>query len=402
MNMKIKNKSNYKSIDYGYSKNLWFIFSLLSIVLLLNGCVRPPGAEDVYKIAAIAPMTGTDPALGTSVINGAELAVEEANEKGGINGKKIVLIKEDDGGLVGEGSFFAYRLTRTEMVLGVVGHVDSDISIPASEFYANAMIVQISPGSTVPYFTERKDVRGYVFRTIGRDDTQGKMIVDYIIKHGFKKIALLYSNREYGRSLSGEFARSLKAHAEANNKSNKPEIVFYSRIERGKPDYDSLLTQISFSKPDVVVLAGEYNDGGNLVRGFPKYGLTNVQFIGGDGVYHDEFIRYGGKNTEGALVISAPPIQDEDFILRYKKRFEQEPTGYTANAYDATNILIEAIKQVKEKDSDKIAKIVAATQNFKGVTGKISFNKDGDLTTLGFVFNKVINGKFVVVKGEHG
>ncbi len=371
-------------------------FSLFSILFLLTGCIQPPGIDDVYKIAVIAPLTGSDQALGLSLINGAELAVNKANELGGIDGKKVILIKEDDGGLVGEGAFFAYRLTRTEMVLGVVGHSDSDISIPASEFYASAMIVQVSPGSTVPFFTERKDVRGYVFRTIGRDDTQGRMLAEYVLKHGYKRIALIYSNREYGRSLSGEFAKSFKQSL----KSNKSEIVYYNRIERSKEDYGSLLAQISLAKPDLLVLAGEYNDAGYLVKDFPKYGLTMTQFIGGDAVYHDEFIKLGGKNAEGALVISAPPIVDKEYIVEYKKYFNQEPTGYSANAYDAASIIINAIKQVKEKDSEKIAKVVASTMNFKGVTGLISFDEKGDLTTPGFVFNKVVNGKFVVINNE--
>ena len=113
-------------------KNI-FIFCFIALVpLILSGCVGRPKEGDVYKIAVVAPQTGPYSLLGKSIINSAELAVNEANEKGGINGRKIVLVKEDDGGLVGEGAFFAYRLTRTEMILGVVGHLNSDISIPAS------------------------------------------------------------------------------------------------------------------------------------------------------------------------------------------------------------------------------------------------------------------------------
>ncbi|MBI3590894.1 MAG: branched-chain amino acid ABC transporter substrate-binding protein [Candidatus Melainabacteria bacterium] len=367
--------------------------------LILTGCLRTPQEENYYKIAVVAPQSGPYSLLGKSIINGADLAVKEVNAQGGVDGKKIVLIKEDDGGLEGEGAFFAYRLTNTEMILGVIGHLNSDISIPASEFYVRAKVPQISPGSTSPYFTEREATKGYVFRTIGRDDVQGKMLADYVIKNGFKRVAILYNDRAYGKTLAGEFARSIKVDAPANL---KPSIVFYDMIEVGKSDYGSLLAQLSSRKPDVVFLAGEHDDAGNLVKDFPRYGLTMTQFVGGDGIDNTEFIKIGGKNTEGAIVVSPPPIVDKSFIAKYKKCFHEGPTGYAANSYDATNILINAIKKVKEKDSEKIAREVAITKDFKGVTGSITFNENGDLISPGFVLSRVVNRKFKVIQDDNG
>ena len=150
---------------------------------------------------------------------GAELAVNEINTKGGIDGKKVLLIKEDDGGLVGEGAFFAYRLTRTEMLLGVIGHLNSDISIPASDFYARAKIPQISPGSTSPYFTERDLTKGFVFRTIGRlDDIE----VDAVIAQKNKTNPTLYIRYSAKRSAQGDFSF----------KTVRSEERFYDTISR--------------------------------------------------------------------------------------------------------------------------------------------------------------------------
>jgi branched-chain amino acid transport system substrate-binding protein len=371
-------------------------FLLVLMIILQTGCMKPPGVEDVYKIAVVSPYSGPDASLGNSIANGAELAVNETNEKGGVHGKKIVLIKEDDGGLVGDGAFFAYRLTKTEMVLGVIGHLDSDISIPASEFYTRAMIPQISPGTTSPYFTDRDVTRGYVFRTIGRDDEQGQVAAKYVLKHGFKRVAILFNERDYGRSLAGEFAKAIKT----SNSPNKPPIVFYNMIQEGLTDYGSLLAQLSAYKPDVVFQAGECVDAGYILKDFPKYGLEKTQFIGGDGIYHSDFIKIGGINTEGSLVVSAPPIRDKSFEEKYKKYFNEDPTGYAANAYDATNILIKAIENIKEDNGEKIALEVAKTMNFQGVTGLISFDSKGDLTSEGFVLNRVVNGKFKVVENE--
>lgn len=372
-------------------KRFFLSLSLIFLLLPFTGCAKQLNQDDLYKVAVIAPQSGPYALLGRSIINGAELAVKETNESGGIGGKKIVLIKEDDGGLVSEGAFFAYRLTRTGMILGVIGHLNSDISIPASEFYRKAKIPQISPGSTSPYFTERKETKGYVFRTIGRDDAQGKLLANYVLKQGFKRVAVLYNDRAYGKSLAGEFTKSLKTS------SMSPNIVFYDMIQVGRLDYGSLLAQIAPSKPDVIFLAGEHDDAANLVKDFNKYGLGTTRFIGGDGIDNPEFIQLGGKNTEGAVVISPAPILDKGFVERYRKNFNEEPIGYASNSYDATNILINAIKKVKEKNSEKIANIIASTKDFNGVTGKITFDENGDLTSPGFVLSKVVSGKFKVI-----
>ena len=382
------------------NKFFYFLFSVLYFLSFTTGCIRAPQAEDVYKVAVVAPQSGPYALLGKSIINGSELAVNEANEKGGIDGKKIILIKEDDGGLVGEGAFFAYRLTRTDMILGVIGHLNSDISIPASEFYTRAMVPQISPGSTSPYFTERDTTRGYVFRTIGRDDTQGKMLADYVIKNGYKRVAILYNDRAYGKTLAGEFAKWINIGAAPQ--SIKPQIVFYNMIEVGKTDYGSLLSELSTLSPDIVFLAGEHTEAGYLVKDFSKYGLGSTRFIGGDGIDNAEFIKIGGMNTEGAVVVSTAPLKDSDFLERYRKNYSEEPAGYAANSYDATNILINAIKEVKVKDTEKIATVVAATKDFKGVTGTITFDKKGDLTSPGFVLSKVENGKFKIIEDKNG
>lgn len=378
------------------SKMFFFSWALL---FTLTGCAKVKDIQDVYKIAVIAPISGPYSLLGKSIVNGAELAVREANEKGGIDGKEIFLVKEDDGGLVGEGSFFAYRITRTENILGVIGHLNSDISIPASEFYSRAMIVQISPGSTSPYFTEREGVRGYVFRTIGRDDAQGKIAAEYVLKNGFKRVAILYNDRSYGATLAGEFAKALKTLPQ---NGLRPDIVFYNMIQVGQKDYGALISQIASTKPDVVFLAGEHDDAGHLIKDFPKYGLEKTQFIGGDGIDHPDFIKIGGINTEGAIVISVPEIKDKNFVKKYKETYKEDPTGYAANSYDAANILISAIREVKEKDPEKVAKKVASIKSFQGVTGEITFDKKGDLTRPAFALSKVVSGMFVVISNDSG
>ena len=367
------------------------------VLVFVSGCSYVAGSpgEDIYKIAVVAPQFGPYQALGLSIINGAELAVDLRNQKGGIDGKKIKLIKVDDGGLAGEGTWRAKSLV-SEMVLGVIGHLNSDISIPASEIYSKAMIAEISPGSTSPFFTERDPVRGYVFRTIGRDDKQGEIAARFVQKMGYKKIAVLYNNRSYGFSLASEFVNKI------NELSKDANIVFYEMYKVKQTDFNKearTIHELSLQKkpPDVVFFVGEYGDGAKFLSELRNLGL-NTAFLGSEGVFDKEFIHASGSKSEGALVLSLPQTDNKDFIESYKNKFNKELGAYSANSFDATNILISAIEKAKEKNPDAIAKVVSKTKDYNGLTGKISFDEKGDLINPNFAIYRVKNGIFVAIK----
>ena len=255
-------KQRSRESSFFVSLPLCFFASLLLaslplISFLLTGCTTNR-SSDFYKIAVIAPQIGPYEALGQSIINGAELAVDIKNQNGGINGKKIKLIKVDDGGLAGEGTWRAKSLVDL-MVLGVIGHLNSDISIPASEIYSKAMITEISPGSTSPLFTERSAVRGYVFRTIGRDDKQGEIAAKHAINKGYKKIAVLYNNRGYGLSLASEFIKQITT-------SKKSDIIFYESYKVDTQDYSDKINSIQSKSPDLIYFVGEYGDAARFLK----------------------------------------------------------------------------------------------------------------------------------------
>jgi branched-chain amino acid transport system substrate-binding protein len=377
-------------------KNNIFILTFTLIgILFFTGCNRvnvssdiQKNTEDVYKIAVIAPQFGPYEALGLSIIHGAELAVEEKNKNGGIDGKKIKLVKVDDGGLASEGLLKAQNLV-SENVLGVIGHLNSDISVPASEVYAMAMIAEITPGSTNPLFTERTPVRGFVFRTVGRDDKQGEIAADYVLKNNFKRVAVIYNNRSYGQSLSSEFTKRI----EASDVDVK--IVLSAMYEVGSKDYSKEVNKIKSTMPDVIFFAGEYSDAGKLLKQI-RIAAVNAKFLGGEAVFDQEFIDIAGNASNGSVVISLPQVSDKNFIESYKKSFEKELGAYSANSFDAANILISAIEKVREKNPDKIAKAVRETKDFDGLTGKITFDSKGDLTDPQFSVYEVKNGVFIV------
>ena len=346
--------------------------------------------QDVYKIAVAAPQFGPYESLGLSIINGAELAVDIKNKNGGIDGKKIELLKVDDGGLVGEGTWRAKDLTK-EKVLGVIGHLNSDISISASEVYSMARIPQISPGSTNPLFTERSEVRGYVFRTVGRDDQQGKTAAQFVQEKGFKKIAVLYNDRSYGQSLSSEFVKDIRG-----SKSNV-EIIYLEKYKVGNAELPRITAQLKTKIPDLIFFAGEYGDAANLLSYLRTSGLKST-FLGSEGVFAPEFISNSKGSSEGAYVISLPQVRDEIFINLYKKKCNRELGSYSANSFDAANVLISAIERTQRRTSDMVADEISMTKDFPGLTGKISFDSKGDLTDPHFSVYQVKQGMFVLVK----
>lgn len=364
------------------------------MLLSLNGCSKSQigqqsNKEDVYKIAVAAPQFGPYKELGSSIINGAQLAVDLKNQAGGINGKKIELVTVDDGGLAGEGTWQARNLV-DEMVLGVVGHLNSDISIPASEIYSRAMIPEITPGSTNPFFTERKPVSGYVFRTIGRDDQQGELSARFVVNQNFKKLAVLYNNRGYGASLASEFLNYV-------NKVSGVDIVFYEMYEVGINEFSKQINSLKQKSPELVFFIGEYGDAAKFLGQLRSAGLKTA-FLGSEGVFDQEFINSAKGHSERALVISLPEVKDKIFLENYKSKFGKEIGSYSANSFDATNILISAIEKVKEKNPEKIAKAVRETKNFPGLTGNISFDTKGDLVDPKFSIYVVKNGMFVTAQ----
>ena len=367
---------------------------LCFILVFMSGCSlnvsRSDGEEDIYKIAVAAPQFGPYKELGLSIVNGAELAVELKNQNGGINNQQIKLVKVDDGGLVGEGTWRAQNLV-SEMILGVVGHLHSDISIPASEIYSKAMIAEITPASTSPFFTERKPVQGYVFRTIGRDDEQGKEAAEFAKDKNFKKIAILYNNRSYGLSLASEFVK------EIDENMKEADIVFYQMYEVDNKDYSREVIVLKQKSPDFIFFVGEYGDAARFLKKLRANGL-NTAFLGSEAVLDKEFISSSNNASEGAFVLSVPDISDKTFVQKYKERFKKEISAFSANSFDATNILISAIEKAKEKNPEKVAKIIRETKDFPGVSGKITFDSKGDLANPHFSFYQVKSGMFVSIK----
>lgn len=333
--------------------------------------------EGNHYIAIAAPLTGPYKELGNSIIEGANLAVEEFNHLEASAKHKIGTLVIDDGGLVSEGLARADLVT-AQNALGVIGHLNSEISIETSKKYSQSGIAEISPASTNPKLTERTEIKGYVYRTIGTDRQLGEMAAKYVMSSGkFKRIAVLYNDRPYGVSVASEFVRVLA-------RDKEKEIVLYQTIPVRTTNHKATAHKVAETKADIVFFIGEYNDAAYLIKEL-KVEAPQLQFLAAEGVHHQAFIDLAGKAAEGALIVGTAPAPE--FIReRYKQKYNKESSGYVGTSYRATMLLLDAIKANDYKNPQSIAETLSKNE---------LFDPNGDLIEPNFVIYKVEDSRFV-------
>jgi branched-chain amino acid transport system substrate-binding protein len=363
-----------------------YVFMLSLSVLFALGCVRQE--ENVIKIGAAGPMTGDQSKMGMDLKNATELAVAEWNEKGGVLGKKILMLAGDDQADPKQAVSIANKFIN-QKVVAVVGHWNSSCSIPASKYYSDANIVMISPATTNPQLT----LQGFknVFRVCGTDDQQGRVAAEFVLTTlRPKRVAIIHDKTAYGQGLADYFKKAL---------GNKVQVVYYSGIIQRDPDYKAVLTTIKENKPELYFFGGIYPEAGRLVRQAKEVGL-NIPMITGDGVFDPTFISIAGKAAEGTYVTfgkePAGLPSAKAFIEHYRARYG-DLGPYSIYAYDAANIILTAIAQTGTTDGTKVAEYIAKT-TFHGAFGDISFDKNGDVTKAPYVIWQVKDGKFVEVQ----
>jgi branched-chain amino acid transport system substrate-binding protein len=362
---------------------------LACLCLLTIACTKKgEKAADVIKIGAAGPLTGDMAVFGADQLNGMKLAVEEWNAKGGVLGKKIVIVEGDDQRDPKQAVSAANKLIN-DGVVGVVGHFNSNCSIPASEVYHKAGIPEISHGSTNPQYTERSFDN--VFRVCGRDDQQGKVSAAFAVNVlNAKKIAILHDKTTYGQGLAEEFKKGL---------GDKAQVLLYEGIGVGEKDYSPVVTKIKALNPDLVFFGGIYVEAGLLIKQFKAVGGT-APFIGGDGIMSEELVKIGGPATEGTFATFGPDTKEspsaKGFNENYRKKYG-EPGVYSVYAYDATNILLQAIQNAGTTDSKKVIPAIRAI-DYNGALGHIQFDNRGDVKESPYVVWKVEGGKFRQVK----
>ena len=370
-----------------------FLVSILiaTLSLSLSACGKKPATasdELVIKIGSVSPLTGPQSHLGKDNENGARLAIEELNAKGVIiSGKKarIELLSEDDGADPKTATIVAQRLI-DQKVSGVIGHLNSGTSIPASKLYSDAGIAQISPSATAVKYT----AQGFktAFRVMTNDEQQGRVVGGYAAKLG-KKIAIIDDRSAYGQGLADEVEKTAKA-AGAN-------IVAREYTSDKSTDFTAILTTIKGKDADVIFFGGMDPQAAPMVQQMKRLGIA-ARFLGGDGAQTAEFLHLAGADGEG-VIASNPGLPLTN--MPGGKNFEQKFTAkygkiqnYSPYAYDAVMVLVGAIQRANSTDPKKVLAELEKTQ-YSGVTGIIQFDQKGDLAGGSVTLYQVKNGQWV-------
>ena len=344
---------------------------------LLAGTVQ---AQDmVVKIGHVAPTSGAIAHLGKDNENGARMAIEDLNAKGVmIGGKKakFELLAEDDAGDPKQGTAAAQKLVDAK-VNGVIGHLNSGTSIPASKIYSDAGIPQISPSATNPKFTRN----GYktTFRVVADDVHLGGTLGKYAVKQlKGKSIAVIDDRTAYGQGVADEFEKGVKG---SGGKTVAREFT-----NDKATDFTAILTSIKAKKPDVIFFGGMDAVAGPMMRQMKQLGI-NAKFVGGDGICSSELPKLAaGTMADGQVVCAeAGGVEGtakksmDDFYAAYKKKYNDDVKVYAPYVYDALNVMVAAMVKAGSAEPAKYLPVLAKTEGYKGVTGTIGFDDKGDI-----------------------
>jgi len=326
------------------------------------------------KIASVGPMTGQYAAFGEQLRRGAEMAVADINAAGGVNGQKVELSIGDDACDPKQATAVANKMVSDKVVF-VAGHYCSGSSIPASDIYKEAKILQITPASTNIKLTDDAFAKGNttVFRTCGRDDVQGLTVGTYILKHSKdKKIAILHDKSPYGKGVADETKKAL-------NKGGMREAMYEAYNDTDK-DFTALINKMKQAKIDIIVLGGYHTAGALIIKQSKEQGL-GAKMVGFDSLETAEFAQLGGAATDGVLM-SFPPKPDTDpananLVAKFKAQ-GYNPEGYTLFSYAAIKVWAEAAKKANSIEADKVAAALRGGK-FSSAVGSLEFDAKGDI-----------------------
>jgi len=369
-------------------RNLWIAIWIAVVVILIAVFIvtQKKSEPDVIKIGAILPLTGDGAKYGQSAKRGIDLAVKEINEADGIRGKLIHVIYEDSKMDPREGTNAIRKLVTIEKVPAIIGAMASSVTMAIAPIAEENRVVLLSPASSSPKITDAGD---YIFRNTYSDIYEGQKMGGYVYHElGYRRIAILYINNDYGIGLSKTFTNNF---IEAGGK-----IVITESYEQGTLDFRTQLAKIRQFNPDAIYIVG-YGEMGHILKQAKEMAIRN-QFISCIMFEDPDILKVAGEAAEGVIYAypSYNPESDQKsvsiFVRTFEKNYNKKPDIYAATAYDALKILTQAMDR-GGFSSEAIKKALYSTQNFPGVTGRTSFDKNGDvIKPIGI--KKVENGRF--------
>ena len=370
----------------------WILGFAGALVLATLIAAAPTQAQDVVKIGFASPLTGGQANYGKDNQNGAQLAIDDLNaQKLTIGGKpvKFELLAEDDQADPKMGPIVAQKLVDAKVV-GVVGHFNSGVTIPASKVYSDAGIPQLSVSTNVKY-TEQ----GFktAFRLMADDGKQGKALGEYAVKNlKLKRLAVIDDSTAYGQGLADEFERAVKASG--------AQVVRHEHTNDKAVDFAVQLTSIKAQNPDAIFFGGYDQQAGPMARQMKTLGME-MKLMGGETMNSAKFIELAGPAAEGDIA-STPGAALESrpggpaFAAKYKARYNQDIGLYAPYFYDGVMLIAAAMKAANSTDPAKYLPALAKIR-YQGITANIAFDDKGDLTQGLLTIFEVKNGKWVVI-----
>ena len=350
--------------------------SILLAGLALGTMLAAAQAAEV-KLGIAGPITGPNAAVGAQLKNGASQAAEDLSKSGELKGMTFSVSIGDDASDPKQGVSVANKFA-SDGVKAVVGDYNSGVSIPASDVYQDAGIIQVTPASTAVKFTERN--MWNVFRTCGRDDQQGAVAGAYLAdKFKGKKIAFVHDKTPYGKGLADETLKALKA------KGGKDAI--FEGVNTGEKDYSALVSKLKSANVDIVYFGGLYTEAGLILRQMRDQGLK-APMMGGDGMVDKELVAIAGPAAEGTLTTFPPDARKNPNAKAAVAAFKAkgiDPEGYTLYSYAAVQVLAKAMAETGSSDGRKLADWLHQGKPVQTVVGPIAYDKKGDITKPDYV-----------------
>lgn len=365
-------------------KAIHIIGILVVLIIIVAGAVmlsKPASAESI-KIGSILPLTGEAAEIGLRAQESINLALEEINAQGGINGKPLQVIFEDGKCDARAGSDAATKLINFDMVPIIIGGLCSGETLGAAPVAEQNKVVMLSPCSSAPKVSDAGD---YIFRVYPSDTFQGSFGAEYVFNKGVRKVAILHTIGDWGNGIKDVFKQRFTELG--------GQIVAEESFEQSATDMRSQLTKIKAVNPELIYMPAYSQGAGLILKQAKELGL-NAKFLDGDGGDDPNVIKIAGDASEGFQVTVASSGSDE-FANRFKQKFGHDSMVCTSYSYDAVNIAAQILK--KTQNSDGIKNELYGVKNYNGVTGSISLDSKGDRTTADYIIKEVRNGVLVAI-----
>ncbi len=346
-----------------------------SVIFMGAALAATAPAQDTIKVGEFGSLTGDNASFGISQNNGVQLAVAEINDAGGVLGKKLEVIVEDNQTKQGETTTITRKLISQDHAVALIGEVASSKTLEAAPIAQQSKIPLIATAATNPRVTQTGD---YVFRVCFTDDFQAVVIARFVLEKLQKtKVAFLTDVKQ-------DYSVGLTQIAKAYLQKNGAQVVREQSYSSGDKDFRAQLTDLKSANPDAIIITGYYPEASLIAKQARQFGIK-ATFVGGDGWDGSSLIPVGGKAIEGAFFSNHYSNEDKSpavkaFVDKYKAKYNAAPDAFAALGYDAVGLLADAIKRAGGTDPEKLRDAIAGTKEFPGVSGKITINPERNAT----------------------